>query len=74
MTFINFPVKIENDDAHWTESDSKLALAIMDFVWNLEMKVAYVVRRSSGENNDLNEERFEIIPIWLDRVISYYTK
>ena len=67
MTFINFPVKIEdtNENAHWTDRERKLAMAILDFVWKLKMKVAYVVRRSDEKGNP-TEKRFEFYTDTLD--------
>lgn len=39
----------------WQESDRKLVVAIMDFIYALKMKITYVVRQSACDNNSTSD-------------------
>ena len=41
--------------AQWKESDRKLIVAIMDFMYTLKLKIVYVVRQSSTNYIETSE-------------------
>ena len=56
LTLINFPKEFDDmSGSHWQDSDRKLVVAIMDFIYALKMKIAYVVRQSAVDNNSTSE-------------------
>ena len=43
--------------AQWKESDRKLIVAILDFMYTLKLKIGYVVRQSSTNSKDKGKKK-----------------
>ena len=53
LTLINFPKKIDNWDE--SSSDDDLIKELMDFMYSLQLKIAYIVRQSNVSKEATSE-------------------